>query len=281
MALFVITVGMGALQWAFWQEAQTSPDFSQNTNLLYASLLSLFLGGLAICFAFASSVIASFGALSEQSGKYNWLAGLLMTLDRTVVLSVAIISLLLLNFFGGQGGPLANTFAVQGLIGATATTLLGVKLIFTIVLAFFGFITLVRLRTGLGWPERVVLLLCGTAGILLLTDPGNVQQLGIFSASTQALPGNPFSALNLDQVVALCILIVALFSLFWLLRTTIRSDRAPLGIIFGCAAFFALLNVLFPLPFFLLTALFLLLLGTPIAARIEQVRRGDMTLPIK
>ncbi|HZO72912.1 MAG TPA: serine/threonine-protein kinase [Ktedonobacteraceae bacterium] len=281
IALFVITVGMGALQWVFWQEAQALPGFSQNTSLLYASLLSLFLGGLAICCAFASSAIAAFSALSERYGKYNWLARLLMALDRTLVLGVTIISLLLLNFFGGQGGPLAYAFAIQGLVGATVTTVLSVGLIFTIVLALFGFIALVRLRAAVGWPERVLLLLCGAVGVSLLTDPNNVQHLGIFSANTQAVAGNPFSALNLDQVVAFCILIVALLSLFWLLRTNIRSDRVPLGIIFGSAAFFALLNTLSPLPFFLLTALFLLLLGMPIAARIEQVRRGDATVPIK
>ncbi len=277
IALFVVTVGMGALQWAFWQGAQ---DFSQNTSLLYAALLSLFLGGLAICCAFISSAIAAFSALSERYGKYNWLARLLLALDRTLVLSVTIISLLLLNFFGGQGGPLAYPFAIQGLIGAATTTVLSVRLIFTVMLALFGLIALIRLRAAVGWPERVTLLLCGIAGVLLLTDANNVQRLGILSANTQALPGNPFSALNLDQVIALCILIVALFSLFWLLRTTIRSDRVPLGIIFGSAAFFALLNALFPLPFFLLTALFLLLLGTPIAAHIEQVRRGDATAQV-
>lgn len=280
IALFVITMGMGALQWALWQGAQALTDFSQNTNLLYASLLSLFLGGLVICSAFVSAIIAAFSALSEQPGKSTWLARVLTALDRAVVLSVAIISLLLLPFFGGQGGPLAYSFAIQGLTGATSTTLLEVKLVFTIILTLFAFITLVRLRSAVGWPERVVLLLCGMAGVLLLTDPGNVQYLGIFSANQQPLPGNSFSALRLDQVVAICILMVALFSLFWLLRTNIRSDRAQLGFVFGCAIFFALLNALLPLPLFLLPTLFLLLLGTLIAARIERVRRGDATIQI-
>jgi len=158
--------------------------------------------------------------------------------------------------------------------------LVGINSLFTIVLAFFAFITLVRLRSAVGWPERVVLLLCGTAGVLLLTDAGNVPRLSFFSANAQGLPGNPLSALNLDQVVALCVLIVALLSLFWLLRANISSDRFPLGFIFGTAAFFALLNVFFPLPLFLLIALFLLLLGMPVAARIERVRRGDATAQV-
>lgn len=281
IALFVIAVGIGLLQWAFWQGAQTRPDFSQNTNLLYASLLSLFLGGLVIGIAFVSSALAVFNVLFEQPSKTAWPNKLLTLLDRVLVLSVAIIGLLLLNFFAGQAGPLAAFFRFQGLTDATSVTLIGMSQIFIGVLAFFALIALIRLRASFGWPERVLLLLCGVVGVLLLTDSGNVRNLGIFSANTQLLSGNAFSSLNLDQVVALCILIAALFSLFWLLRTDIRTDRVPLGIVFGIAAFFALLDAFNPLPLFLFIALFLLLLGIPMASRIEQVRRGNATSQIE
>jgi len=76
-----------------------------------------------------------------------------------------------------------------------------------------------------------------------------------------------------ERIVTTSILAAALVSLFWLTRSRNRTDRIVLIALFGVAALLALVHCFSTPPLLLLLALTLLMLGTLIAARMEQVQQ--------
>ena len=74
-------------------------------------------------------------------------------------------------------------------------------------------------------------------------------------------------------MVSASVLIAALISLFWLTRSRNRTDRLVLTALLGGAALCALVHFILTSPPLLLLALFLLMLGTLIAAWVERMRQ--------
>ncbi|HET9999306.1 MAG TPA: hypothetical protein VFQ36_00345, partial [Ktedonobacteraceae bacterium] len=196
-------------------------------------------------------------------------------------LGVAIISLLLLSFFGNNGGWLANSINFSHLASTGASSSPGpdftihYSLILILLIALFSLIALFRLTRAFGWAERTLMLLCGIGVMLMLTDTLDMQQLPLLSASAQYITGNLFSSLNTGQVVALSMLIVSLLSFGWLLSTDIIAERVVLGIISGFVLLFALLDAVSARPMLIVIAFIIMIQGVVIAAKIERVRRGN------
>lgn len=278
-----VTLGCGAVQWAFWQSmlqnASTLSTSAQSANSLYAPLLSLGVGYTVMGISLLTTGIVAVSALFNLSQTYPRLAGLVKFLDRVTVLGITIIGLLLFSAFGNHGGWLAKTLDLGQGITSGASSASGAtihySLILIILIALFGAIALFRLTRAFGRVERILLLLCGVGAMLMLTDTRDVQQLPLLSANMQQAAGNFFSSLNTDQVVAFSLLVAALLSFAWLLSTTIVSDRLALGMVFGLVALLALLATMPAQPGPILLAFIVMIQGVLIAAKVERVRRGN------
>ncbi len=256
---------------------QSAP--AQDTNSLYAPLLSLGVGYTIMGISLLTTGIVAVSSLFNLSQTYQRIAGLVKFLDRVIVLGVVIIGLLLLSSFGNRGGWLANTLNLgQGSSGPSASDFtIHYSLILIILIAFFGLIALFRLTLAFGWAERMLLLLCGIGAMLMLTDTLDVQQLPLLSANVQQAAGNFFSSLNTDQVVSLSLLIAALLSFAWLLSTNIVFDRVALGFVFGLVALLALTSAVSAYHAPLILVFIVMIQGVLIAAKVERVRRGNAT----
>jgi serine/threonine protein kinase len=282
-----VTLGCGAVQWAFWQSMlQQAPALSstaQGINQLYAPLLSLGTGYTAMGIAILTTGLVAASTLFNPSHAHSFIEGLVKFTDRVTVLGVAVISLLLLSSFGNNGGLLANSINLSHLISSGSTSSAGsdftihYSLIPIILIGLFGLIALFRLKRAFGWVERTLMLLCGVGAMLMLTDTVDVQQLPLLSANVQQAAGNFFSSLSADQIVALSVLIAALLSFTWLLSTNIVSDRVALAIIFGFGLLFALIDAVSAHQMLLIIALVVMIQGVLIAAKVERVRRGNAT----
>ena len=196
-------------------------------------------------------------------------------MDRLAVLGVVVVALLLLNFFGNRG-LLALFFNPRDVTTNAPDIVITYNRLLMILLGFFGFIALLRLKYAFGWVERIAVLLGGVACMLILADGGSLQKMPLLSSDMQQVTGDVFSILTTDHVVAACVCISALISLFWLTRGKSTSDRVVPGIVFGAAVLFALIQYNHFQPLFLLIALILLMQGILIAAQIERVRQGNL-----
>lgn len=281
-----VTLGCGAVQWAFWQgmmqQAPALSSTAQGIDQLYAPFLSLGIGYIAMGIAALTVGIVAARALFNLSPAYPRIEGLVKVMDRLTVLGVAIITLLLLGFFDSNGGWLATPINLSRL-GSSGVPepsgsdfIIHPGLILMILIALFSLIALLRLKRGFGWMERALMLLCGVGAMLMLTDTLDVQQLPLLSANVQQAAGNFFSSLNAEQVVALAVLGAALLSFAWLLSTRILSDRLALALTFGLVALCALIDALAAHHFLLIIALVVMIQAVLIAAKVERVRRGNI-----
>ncbi|HET9999678.1 MAG TPA: serine/threonine-protein kinase, partial [Ktedonobacteraceae bacterium] len=200
IGLLSVTLSCGAVQWAFWQRmlqnAPTLTSSAQSVNALYAPLVSLGVGYAAMALAFLATGIAAASTLFNLSQNHPRVEGLLKFMDRVTVLGVAIISLLLLSFFGNNGGWLAssinlnNSPSPESFSSSGSSFTIHFSLILIILIAFFSLLALFRLTRAFGWAERTLMLLCGIGVMLMLTDTLDMQQLSLLSASAQYITGN-------------------------------------------------------------------------------------------
>lgn len=283
LALTVVTLGCGIVQWSFWMgvlQHKLAFDYAkQGTALLYASYFGLTFILLALVTTLFAVGFISAHALFFSSQDRPWMRTMLIVLDGITTLCLAGVTLLLLSFFGTRGGWLASSFNAQqtlaGIMSPAPQFAISYSVIAFYLLAGFALIALLRLRRPFGWWERVLVLLCSVITILILTDAPDVQQIPLLSADMQQMAGT-LPGLTISRVVAVCILLAALLSLLWLLRGKTIPDRFVLGIIFTIAAICAGIPVFAPHQTLLLLALLAMIQGTLIARRIELVRNGNV-----
>jgi tRNA A-37 threonylcarbamoyl transferase component Bud32 len=282
IALLVVALGCASVLWAFWQgvlQHTLAFDYArQGTTLLYAALASLAFGLVMVVAALVSAIIASFDALSHPSQAHPRAAKVVLSLNRLAALSSAIVTLMLLNFFGNRGGWLAHlnhlsdmSSSLPNFFFTNSEALLSMLIPF----AFFTLILLFRPNSAFGRLERITLLLSSVGAMLLLTDAGDVQALPFFSLDMQQIAGKLATSLSVDRVVAGCILLAALLSFFWLTRTHLLGDRLVLLFIFGVAFTLALADAISTRQLLLVPALLAIMQGVLIASKIEKVRRGN------
>ncbi|HEV2579967.1 MAG TPA: protein kinase, partial [Ktedonobacteraceae bacterium] len=283
IALLIVALGSGLIQWSFWQgilQHTLAFDYAlQGTTLLYTALASFATGLVMVVAALVSTIIASINALSQSSQAHPRAAKVALTLARLATLCCAIVTLLLLNFFGSRGGWLARlnylstiSPSLPGFFFSNSEALLTALVLF----AFFTLVFLFRPNRAFGRVERITLLLSGIGALLLLTDTGDIQLLPFFSLDMQQIAGSVAASLSIDRVVTACILLAALLSFFWLTRTRLLGDRLVLLFISGASFILALVGAVSPHPLLMILALLAMTQGVLIAAKIEKVRRGNV-----
>jgi hypothetical protein len=279
-ALIVVTLGCGLVQWAFWQAVLQHVlvfDYTtQGTTLLYAAIGSLTLG----CIASSAAVIATvFGAINTLFWvSRQGVEKAMLLLDRLAVCSTAIVTLLLLGFFGTRGGWLTRSYNLASIPSSTPNSIFTLDQILLIGLALFALVAFILLflpKARFGRWERITLLLCGAGVMLLLTDFGDVQRLSLFSTDMQQVAGSIATSASIDRIVAVCLLLSALLSFYWLSRTRFFTDRLALCCIFGVPALLMLIDLISTQHILLILALLAITQGVLIAAKIEKVRQGN------
>jgi hypothetical protein len=118
----------------------------------------------------------------------------------------------------------------------------------------------------------MLVFLSGGVCWLVLAGGGRQEILPLVATNLQQIGNSAQSAFTAESVAALCILLAALTSLLWLLRTSSMIERILLATLFVIAALCALLAYLISSPLLLLIALPLLLAGTLIATRIAYMQ---------
>lgn len=278
LALAVVALGCGVVQLAFWSGiAQHVLPFEltqQDSTLLYAPYLGLIFTTITMAAAALAVLFVLAHALFFPERNYSWVKGLLIAFDSVTILCLAIITLELLFIFGARGGWLASSFDTAKVFGsATPDFTVSYSLLAMGLIAILLFIVFFLLKRPFGWMQRMLVLFCCVATIVILTDTHDVQALPLFSANVQQVTGT-FSSLSINHLVAVCLLLSSLLSLLWLLRARLVSDRIVLGSIFLLAALFASLHILTSHHVLFMIALLLEIQGLLIAFKIDRVRNG-------
>jgi len=276
----VVAGASGLMQWSFWQEAlqaaQSSSAAQQGTAALYGLHLEVLAAYGLLLVAILALLIATANGLFRLPLQYAWLKQAEKLMDRIVVLGVVVIVLLLLSFFVNRAGLLAHTIYRQEATKDARSIVITYNLVLMIALGLFGVIALLRLKSAFGWAERVAMLLSGVVCMLILTGEGRLPKGPLLSSGMQQITDNVFFSLTTNHVIAVCVCLAALISLFWLTRGKSISDRLVPGIVFAIAAIDSLIQYIHTQPVFLLIALILLMQGMLIGSRIERVRQGNI-----
>ncbi len=277
IAVVLVALLVGVTMWSVGQS-----DFQQAQSLLNtpqgANLLALSESLVAIAYVIGIFLVFSVGFSSVSiffRSRFSWLENVVHFL---LVLSVTIGALLLLNNIGGQSSYLATaTLDLQRLSSSLPAFSVRNQYVldglFALVLLIY-IIALARQRRDRSFAhtERMLMLLSGVACLLILASSGPQAFLPLVSTNVQQIGGGIQPAFTAERIVALSILLAALISLLWLIRSRSMIERILLLVLFGIAALCALVYYFFALPVLLLIALFLLMPGTLVAARIEYVR---------
>ncbi len=177
------------------------------------------------------------------------------SLEHVITLMATVACFVLQNTFGTNEPLLAYHLVLQtNWVVSFNTIVLG-------ALVLLALLSLLRVRRPVNALDRFILLVDVLVCILLLVNGSPVMPRQI------ALPHIILPAFMLLPEV----LLVALLGLLWLRRTYPQSDKNALLVLFVLACATGLLQVINPI--FLLWTLFLLILGTVLATRIEFVRK--------
>jgi hypothetical protein len=229
--------------------------------------------GLFLILAFLSSYAYLF-----FHTRFPWLQRVMNIVHILLVLSITAGGLLMLNSVGQNSTYLAaETLNPHrwnaGLPAFPIRNQYVLDVLFALTLLFY-IIGLVRQRwdRSFAHAERILVFLSGGVCWLVLTGGGRQALLPLVATNLQQIGNSAQSVFTAESVAALCILLAALASLLWLLRTSNMIERILLATLFVIAALCALLAYLTSSPLLLLIALPLLLAGTLITARIAYMQ---------
>jgi hypothetical protein len=229
--------------------------------------------GLFLILAFLSSYAYLF-----FHSRFPWLQRAMNIVHILLVLSITIGGLLLLNSVAPNSTYLAaETLNPHrwnaGLPALPIRNQYVLDVLFALMLLLY-IIGLVRQRwdRSFAHTERMLVFLSGGVCWLVLAGGGRQEILPLVATNLQQIGNSAQSAFTAESVAALCILLAALTSLLWLLRTSSMIERILLATLFVIAALCALLAYLISSPLLLLIALPLLLAGTLIATRIAYMQ---------
>lgn len=232
-----------------------------------------FVIGLFLLLAFLSS----YAYLFFQS-RFPWLQRAMNIIHILLVLSITAGGLLMLNSVGPNSTYLAAETLNPHRWSASLTALpirnqYVLDVLFTLVLLIY-IVGLVRQRWNRSFAhtERLLIFLSGGICWLVLVGGGPHALLPLVATNVQQIGSSIQSAFTAESVTALCMLLAALTSLFWLLRINSMTERILLSTLFVIAALCALLAYLTGLSLLLLIALPILLAGTLIATRVTYMQ---------
>jgi serine/threonine protein kinase len=276
IASLVVVLGTALLEWAFWQRMLQQAQPASNTDVLYGYYLALYGGWLLIALAALTFGIVIANTLFRLSSQSPWLDSFALVMDRLTVLITAVSVLVLLISVSKQSNfPVLSLNAQAAIRNAPVVTIPSQRLLIAL-LSIAIIITLMRRKHILGRIERMAMLLSGCACLLTLVVAGNLQGLPLLSSDMQQPTEPSVLALSIDRIAVTCILAAALISFFWLTRSTVSVDRIVLGLVFGTATLFILMQYMHIQHVLLLTALILLLQGVLVATQIESVYHSNI-----
>jgi hypothetical protein len=229
--------------------------------------------GLFLLLAFLSSYAYLF-----FHSRFLWLQRVMNIVHILLVLSITAGGLLMLNSVGTSSTYLAAEMLNPhrwnaGLPALPIRNQYVLDVLFALMLLLY-LIGLVRQRWNRSFAhtERMLVFLSGGVCWLVLAGGGRQALLPRVATNLQQVGNSAQSAFTAESVAALCILLAALTSLLWLLRTSSMIERILLATLFVIAALCALLAYLTSSQLLLLIALPLLLAGTLIATRIAYMQ---------
>jgi len=281
IAVAVITLVLSITVWSlgqsYIQQAQSFLNTQQGINLL-----SLSDGFIVIAYLIGVSTILGIGLLCVRilfRRRYLWLRHVESLVGSILVLGVTIGALLLLNSIGKQSNYLASTtLNIQALSGNLPALSVSNQyvldgLFVLMLLLYASMLATQRWNRTFGHTERVLVLLSGCVCLLILASTGERPVLPLVSATMQQILEHNLPVFTAERIVTTSILIAALISLFWLIRSRNRIDRIVLLALFGGAAICALVHYFFASSVLLLVALIFLMLGTLITAKVEHMQQ--------
>jgi hypothetical protein len=229
--------------------------------------------GLFLLLAFLSSYAYLF-----FHNRFPWLQRVMNIVHILLVLSITAGGLLILNSVGQSSTYLAaETLNPHrwnaGLPALPIRNQYVLDVLFALMLLLY-IIGLVRQRwdRSFAHTERMLVFLSGGVCWLVLAGGGRQALLPLVATNLQQIGNSAQSAFTAESVAGLCVLLAALTSLLWLLRTNSLTERILLAAFFVIAALCALLAYLTSSPLLLLIALPIMLAGTLITARIAYMQ---------
>ncbi|GHO97210.1 hypothetical protein KSF_072580 [Reticulibacter mediterranei] len=224
--------------------------------------------GLFLLLAFLSSYAYLF-----FHSRFPWLQRVMNIVHILLVLSITVGGLLMLNSVGNSSTYIAAETLNPHRWNASLTALpirnqYVLDVFFALMLLLY-IIGLVRQRwdRSFAHSERMLIFLSGGVCWLVLAGGGRQALLPLVATNLQQIGNSAQSVFTAESVAALCVLLAALISLLWLLRTNSLTERILLTALFVIAALCALLAYLTGSPLLLLIALPIMLAGILIATR--------------
>jgi hypothetical protein len=190
--------------------------------------------------------------------------------DRVLLALLGILWIPLQYTFGQAELTHVHMFAQTSAASSTPINLF----LITAPLAAAG-IALSWARAGLEWLDQMALLtLAVVSGWLQNFQQGLFfpaqNSEGLYLTTLGQLLG-----LSIERIAMTSLLAAVLISFFWLTRSTVSVDRIVLGLTFGVATLFILMQYMHIQHMLLLVALILLLQGVIVATRIERVHHSN------